>query len=193
MGKINDDVMPSSSVVLETIMTPVLEPILEPIEPIEPTIVLDSTIVLQPTMFTEHKKFTSVKGTSVTGTSVRDKRKRNNDKTNNDKTNNVIKKKGINLYCYNKNTNDARCCGICYCIYSNQVHEKQCNICPNNFYDYWNSGYIQTNDGPGSKSDGICCWLCFPIKFGYFFSCCLGSICNGCINSIRDTDVNYLC
>ena len=145
----------------------------------ETSIDKESNIIIkdQPKRFTEHKKFTGRSDTST-------KNKVTNSKG--------IQKKGMNLYCYNKDSIDARCCGFCYCIYPNQPYKDQCNICPNNFYDYWNSGYIQTDDGPGSKSDGICCWLCFPVKFGYFFSCCLGSICNGCINSIRDTNVNYL-
>jgi hypothetical protein len=211
MAKINDDVMPGSEMVFqnsnmvfqnrETVMVSVLKPISEHIT--EPN--SEPIIVLEPKKYTQHKKYTSGTGasgtgtsgtgasgtgasgtcTSGTGTNARDTRVKDNaikSKTNN----------GINLYCYNKDSIDARCCGFCYCKYPQLKKEEQCNVCPNNFDEYWHSGYVQTDDGSGKESDGLCCCLCFPLKFGYFFSCCLGSICNGCINSIRDTNVNYL-
>jgi hypothetical protein len=53
------------------------------------------------------------------------------------------------------------------------------------------SGYGDRRGSDGEKN-GICCWFCFPVKFSLFFPCCIGSICNGCLNYVRDTNVNYL-
>ena len=96
--------------------------------------------------------------------------------------------------CYDKNSFDARCCGLCYycCPLKNKL--QQCEICPSSFSIYWDSGYVQTDAGPGKgEKNGIFCWCCFPIKFPMFFTCFLGSICNSCINCVRDTELNYLC
>ena len=99
--------------------------------------------------------------------------------------------------CYTSDSIDARCCGLCYtCCPRKTVHE-QCNCCPNDFTTYWDSGYVQTTSGYGKRADmeeknGVCCWFCFPVKFSMFFPCCFGSLCNGCINYMRDTNVNYL-
>jgi len=96
--------------------------------------------------------------------------------------------------CYNKSSIDARCCGACYCCCPEKTKEYQCNVCPNTFCIYWNSGYVQTEAINGSPdTNGCCCMLCFPVKFTLFFPCFLGSVFNNCINYMRDTDLNYLC
>ena len=100
-------------------------------------------------------------------------------------------------WCYKRDSIDARCCGVCYACCPRKTVDEQCNCCPNNFSTYWNSGYVQTVSGYGGEQgeleekNGICCWFCFPVKFGIFFPCCVGSLGNGCINYMRDTNVNY--
>ena len=98
--------------------------------------------------------------------------------------------------CYKRDSIDARCCGLCYACCPKNTVDDQCNCCPNDFGMYWDSGYVQTTAGYGKQADqdeknGLCCWFCFPLKFGLFFPCCIGSIGNGCINYMRDTNVNY--
>jgi len=98
--------------------------------------------------------------------------------------------------CYKRDSIDARCCGLCYVCCPKKTLDEQSNCCPNDFGMYWDSGYVQTTAGYGKQADndeknGICCWFCFPLKFGLFFPCCVGSIGNGCINHMRDTNVNY--
>ena len=100
--------------------------------------------------------------------------------------------------CYNPDSIDARCCGACYKCCPSKTFEQQCNFCPNDFTTYWDSGYVQTVSGYGGKAgaesekNGVYCCICFPLKFAMFFSCCFGSMCNGCINYMRDTNMNYL-
>jgi len=96
--------------------------------------------------------------------------------------------------CCKDNLIDARCCGLCYYFCpSKKKPEDRCECCPNTFIDYWYSGYIQTDSGYGNnEKNSICCWLCFPIKFPVFFPCFIGSLCNNCINWLRDTELNYL-
>lgn len=95
--------------------------------------------------------------------------------------------------CYRLPIIDARCCGVCYFCCPVKPDAHQCNVCPNTFDVYWNSGYVQTEAGYGPpQPNGFCCWLCFPLKITLFFPCCLGAICNNCINYMRDTEVNYL-
>ena len=94
--------------------------------------------------------------------------------------------------CYGENSTDTRCCGLCFCFcpaknISKDVDLKRCDFCPNDFSEYWYSGYIQTTasntkQGQAEDINGVCCWLCFPIKFPMFFPCFLGSLANGCIN-----------
>jgi hypothetical protein len=130
-------------------------------------------------------------------------------------------------YCYNAESKDSRCCGICYCYdrckkyclceifdvcccpppnnnaptsnapTSNKGEEinKRFDWCPINFTAYWDSCYVQTTSGYGRSAEeknDVCCWFCFFPKLGMFFPCFLGSICNGCINGLRDTKTNYL-
>jgi hypothetical protein len=99
-------------------------------------------------------------------------------------------------WCYKRDSIDARCCGICYACCPKKTVEEQCNCCPNDFGKYWDSGYVQTTAGYGKQAvidekNGLCCCFCFPVKFGLFFPCFIGSIGNGCINFIRNTNVNY--
>ena len=132
-------------------------------------------------------------------------------------------------YCYNAESKDSRCCGICYCYdrckkyclceifyvcccpppknneptsnapTSNEEEEinknKRFDWCPINFSEYWDSCYVQTTSGYGrsvEEKNGLCCWFCFIPKLGMFFPCLFGSICNGCVNCLRDTKTNYL-
>ena len=96
--------------------------------------------------------------------------------------------------CYGPNSSDARCCGLCYFCCPTPPNKEQCFCCLNNFTEYWDSGYVQTVSGYGDEeNNGICCVFCFPLKFALFFMCCLGSIGNGWINCMRETNLNYLC
>jgi hypothetical protein len=98
-------------------------------------------------------------------------------------------------WCYSRESIDARCCGACYFICPKKTVEAQCNCCQNDFSTYWDSGLVQTVSGYGNKTEeknGVCCWLCFPLKFGLFFPCFLGALGNGCINCLRETNLNYL-
>ena len=128
-------------------------------------------------------------------TQIKQPSKCNDGKCNDGKCNDKSKleKKSSCCPCYNKDSFDARCCGACYycCPLKNKL--QQCEICPTTFTTYWNSGYIQTDAGYGKQEkNGVCCWFCFPVKFTMFFTCFLGSLCNSCINGIRDTELNYL-
>ena len=105
------------------------------------------------------------------------------------------KEKNNNCWCYNKESPDSRCCGLCYCFCLLKDQEKQCHCCPKTFSEYWHSGYVQTTSGygnPEKEENGICCWFCFLPKFAVFFPCCLGSLCNNSINAVRKTQTNYL-
>lgn len=96
--------------------------------------------------------------------------------------------------CYKQNSLDSRCCGLCYAYCPRQTLDEQSDCCPNNFSTYWDSGYVQTTSGyqtEHGEHNGICCWFCFPLKFALFFPCCFGSLCNGFINHIRNTNMNY--
>ena len=98
--------------------------------------------------------------------------------------------------CYQANSSDARCCGLCYYCAPTPIVKNQCNFCPNNINSYCNSGYIitQATGQPEKWDDCDCCCtlICLPVKFSCFFPCFFGSMCNNCINYIRDTDLNYL-
>jgi hypothetical protein len=93
--------------------------------------------------------------------------------------------------CYKANSTDARCCGLCYCCCPAKDIDKykdlqRCDFCPNDFCEYWYSGYVQTTSGYGNQEEdinGVCCWLCFPVKLPMFFPCLLGSLCNQVINA----------
>ena len=93
--------------------------------------------------------------------------------------------------CYKDNSTDTRCCGLCYwCCRATHIDKEvdraRCDFCPNDFHEYWYSGYVQTTAGYGSKEEdinGIYCWCCFPLKFPMFFTCCLGSLLNQAINN----------
>jgi hypothetical protein len=98
-------------------------------------------------------------------------------------------------HCYTKDSFDSRCCGACYYCCPIKDKEKQCHYCPNTFSEYWYSGYVQTSAGYGTQSEdinGVCCWFCFLPKLSLFWPCLFGSTCNSCINSIRNTNTNYL-
>jgi hypothetical protein len=106
-----------------------------------------------------------------------------------------IKKEESKSCCpfYNRDSEDSRCCGLCYCCCPTKSVEEQCNCCPNSFEMYWHSGYVQTTAGYGKEEEnGICCWCCFPIKFPVFFPCFIGSLVNSSINRVRKTNNNYL-
>jgi hypothetical protein len=93
--------------------------------------------------------------------------------------------------CYNEHSTDARCCGLCYCCcpakhIDKAIDHQRCDCCPNDFCEYWYSGYVQTTAGYGNQEEdlnGVCCWLCFPVKISMFFPCLLGSLCNQVINA----------
>jgi hypothetical protein len=107
----------------------------------------------------------------------------------------------LDLGCYNSKSPDARCCGLCYCCCRAKNIDKEkdngrCDFCPNDFHEYWYSGYVQTVSGYGNTDDeinGVCCWFCFPLKFPMFFPCFLGSICNNIINKCCATSCCARC
>jgi hypothetical protein len=94
--------------------------------------------------------------------------------------------------CYKENSTDTRCCGLCYCCcpathIDKEKDRKRCDCCPNDFHEYWYSGYVQTTAGPSinkeEEMNGVCCWFCFPLKFPLFFPCFLGSLLNQAFNA----------
>jgi hypothetical protein len=99
-------------------------------------------------------------------------------------------------WCYNKESKDMRCCGLCYtfCYISNK--DDQCYMCPETFREYYTSGYVITTDGYGHTGeeceDCLCTTLCLPFKLSLFWSCCFGSLFNNSINYCRNTNANYL-
>ena len=108
----------------------------------------------------------------------------------------VINEEPTRCGCYKDNSTDARCCGLCYCCcpakhIDKEIDKKRCDCCPNDFYEYWYSGLVQTTAGYGHKAEdinGFCCWLCFPFKFPIFFPCFLGSLLNHAINACCATN-----
>ena len=98
--------------------------------------------------------------------------------------------------CYKKESNDSRCCGLCYyiCPLTPEEHEEQniCNICPKDLDEYVNSCYCKTTDLPNSPDDCLCTTFCCPVKFPLFITCFLGSIFNSYINCCCSTNKNYL-
>ncbi len=95
--------------------------------------------------------------------------------------------------CYNENSIDARCCGLCYWFCpSTTIDRPEC--CHANFNLYWNSGCIQTESGNGNKyNNGCCTCFCLPIKFPLTILCCIGSSFNECANGWCNTgQLNYL-
>jgi hypothetical protein len=106
---------------------------------------------------------------------------------------------GVNCCCnacsgfvYGKESIDARCCGACHYCCPSKYKEEQCYVCPVDFNEYWNSGYVQTHDGYGDTSDCCCFCVWLPIKLPLFSVCFLGSLLNNCINWTRGTNLNYL-
>jgi len=100
--------------------------------------------------------------------------------------------------CYDKDSADARCCGICYKCCPTKDNEARCDWCLNDLDEYCKSGMVYTDSGMPRNGDNpendcnLCCVICLPIKFSLFFSCCFGSCFNGFINACRDTNTNYL-
>jgi hypothetical protein len=97
--------------------------------------------------------------------------------------------------CYNKNSMDMRCCGICYYRYDNLDKQEQCNICPETLDVYCTSSYIVTECKPSHNTDDcehcIPTILCLPLKLPMCFPCLLGSVFNNSINYCRGTHTNY--
>lgn len=92
----------------------------------------------------------------------------------------------------NTDNYDAR---ICKC---GQTNPKNA-CCFNNFNSHLTSPYCITEycAKPDNDHDPCCdifmtCIFC-PIKFVFTWSCCIGSVINGCINKCKHTDNNYLC
>jgi len=80
--------------------------------------------------------------------------KSNNGKSNNGKS--KLEKKSSFCPCYDKDSFDARCCGACYYCCPLKDKVQQCEVCPSTFSIYWNSGYVQTDAGPGrGEKNGI--------------------------------------
>ena len=103
--------------------------------------------------------------------------------------------------CYSKESHDSRCCGGCYWLCPSDKVKERCECCPNNFCDYWKSGYIQTIASSVRSEDRcnefecddcFCTIICFPVKFPIFSPCCIGSILNELLNKLCNTNRNYL-
>ena len=116
---------------------------------------------------------------------------------NTQKNEKILKEKDNKVCCcYNKQSKDMRCCGLCYTFCYVPNKDDQCYMCLNTFEEYYTSGYFITTCGYG-KTDDECencvpTTLCLPIKLPIFFTCLLGSIFNNCINYCRVTNANYL-
>jgi hypothetical protein len=99
-------------------------------------------------------------------------------------------------WCYNRESQDMRCCGVCYICCYNPNKEEQCYMCPETFEIYYTSGYVITTCGYGRTNDEcedcMPTTLCLPLKLAFFWPCLFGSIFNNCINYCRTTDTNYL-
>ena len=98
--------------------------------------------------------------------------------------------------CYRKDSNDTRCCGLCYRLCpSEKTSKMRYEVCTNGFWEHCRSGYIYTDDAGCNNDDdstGCYCIMCFPFKLGIFSPCLLGSIFNSCLNNICKTNTNYL-
>ena len=116
-----------------------------------------------------------------------------NNSKNNSKNN---EKKTKHCCCYNKESQDMRCCGLCYtfCYYPDK--EDQCYMCPETFEIYYTSGYFITSCGYGDSNEEcencLPTVFCLPVKIALFWPCLFGSLCNNSINYCRSTDANYL-
>jgi hypothetical protein len=122
-------------------------------------------------------------------------------KIDNKKCDNKKCDKGKGKCCYSKESDDSRCCGACYWICPTGIIENQCNFCPNDFCEFWKSGYIQTSEGSVRNNDScdececddcFCTTVCFPLKITIFFPCFLGSLFNQCMNKVCASNRNYL-
>ena len=98
--------------------------------------------------------------------------------------------------CYRKDSNDTRCLGVCYRVCpSEKTNNMRCEICTNGFWHHCRSGYIYTDDAGCNNDDdsaGCYCIICFPFKLSIFSPCLLGSIFNSCLNTLCNTNTNYL-
>ena len=90
------------------------------------------------------------------------------------------------------------CC--CICIKCNcEGNQSDKRLCAKNFSDYLTSPYCITEycAKPDDDNDPCCdifmtLIFCAP-KQAMFLPCLFGSILNGCINSCKKTNKNYLC
>jgi hypothetical protein len=121
--------------------------------------------------------------------------------------NNVKKEENKCCECYNKETLDSRCCGLCfycgeyiYCVKENKccynciTSDLEDKWCVNNPCEYFNSGLFLTSSGYGNEPDCFCTVFAGIVlcKFALTFPWLLCSMCNGTINCICETDKNYL-
>ena len=100
-------------------------------------------------------------------------------------------------WCYNKDSLDMRCCGLCYTFCYIPDKDKQCYLCPETFEIYYNSGYVITTDGGSQTGEEcehcVCTTFCLPVKLILFWPCLFGSLFNTTVNFCRNTNENYLC
>jgi len=150
-------------------------------------IILDSMLVHTQPCKIENKE---IKTSNIQNNTILNKSLINNKTTKEQKQH---KKK---CWCYNKDSQDMRCCGLCYTFCYIPNKEYQCYLCPETFEIYYTSGYVITSDGYGKTDeeceDCFCTTLCLPTKFALFWPCCIGSVFNNSINYCRDTNMNYL-
>jgi hypothetical protein len=105
--------------------------------------------------------------------------------------------------CYNKESTDARCCGLCYCFcpakhINRTIDKDRCDFCPETFTAYRESGYFITYGGYGrhnNDDDCFCTTICLPFKIPVFSPCILGSLFNSLLNYccyLETENRNYL-
>jgi len=140
---------------------------------------------------------TTINSTTINSTPKKTKLKLKAKQKNTE--NSISNRKG--KCCYSKESDESRCCGVCYWLCRSNPTKERCECCPNTFCDYWKSGYIQTTEGfvrdedrcrDCECDDCFCTVICFPFKFPVFFPCFLGSLFNEGINKLCGSNRNYL-
>ena len=98
-----------------------------------------------------------------------------------------------NIGCYNKNSVDMRCCGLCYMLCPlnestyNVDYMGHSEVCPHDIKVYTK---LCKNLNNICSSD--CCICCCPIIYVSLIMCLPGTLFNHFINCIRKTHQNYL-
>ena len=97
--------------------------------------------------------------------------------------------------CYSKDSDDSRCCGLCYfCCPGDSDDNTSCQLFEKTLWCYDNkkSYNIMGRKIINSENEWCACIVCAPFSIGCFIPCVLGGGFNHCINNLRDTNSNYL-